>query len=277
MNWNPVLNKFIEIKNKYISEFSYSTLYNYDVNITTCLEYWVEKLDNPEYTDLIKPLQLIEYEGLLLIRYGNYANIFGGEEDITPDEFWNKYDGFYLECRSVVIDIKRNSLVITPFKKFRNLNECEETNIKNISNKIKNAKCVEFSDKLDGSMQAATFYNNQIIMCGSTSLNPESSWRLKDGYKMLFNKEGYIELIKDYPNFTFIFEYISMKDAHIVVYTKEQEGLYLIGIRDSLSGKEFSYKKVNMLATLYNIPSTTVFNKTLDEVMNDLDNKKYHL
>lgn len=274
MNWNPVLNKFIEIKNKYISEFSYNTLYNYDVNITTCLEYWVEKLSIYEYMDLIKPLQLIEYNGFLLIRYGNYANIFGGEEDITPDEFWDKYDGFYLECRSVVIDIKRNSLVITPFKKFRNLNECEETNIENISNRIKNAKCVEFSDKLDGSMQAATFYNGQIIMCGSTSLNPESSWRLKDGYKMLFNKEGYIELIKDYPNFTFIFEYISMKDAHIVVYTKEQEGLYLIGIRDSLSGKEFSYKKVNMLATLYNIPSTTVFNKTLDEVMNDLDNKK---
>ena len=274
MNWNIVLNKFIEIKNKYILKFSDMNLYSYDKNVETCLGYWVKKLNIPEYIDLIKPLQLIEYEGLLLIRYGNYANIFGGEEDITPDEFWNKYDGFYLECRSVVIDIKNNQLAITPFKKFKNLNEGEENSIENISKMIKNAKCVEFSNKLDGSMQAVRYYNNKIIMCGSTSLDFKSSWRLEDGYNMLLNKEGYIKLIKAYPDFTFIFEYISLKDAHIVVYTKEQEGLYLIGVRNSLSGEELSYQKVNMLAKLYNIPSTTVFNKTLDSIINELDDKK---
>ena len=74
LNWNPVLNKFIEIKNEYMSTFSKDELYNYDASKTTCLDYWVEKLDNPEYIDLIKPLQLIEHNGLLLIRYGNYAD-----------------------------------------------------------------------------------------------------------------------------------------------------------------------------------------------------------
>lgn len=273
-NWNPVLNKFIEIKNAYISAFSKDELYNYDTSNTTCLDYWVERLGNPEYIDLIKPLQLIEHYGLLLIRYGNYADVFGGEDDVTPDEFWDKYDGFYLECRSVVIDSRRDCLAITPFKKFRNLNECEETSFENISTKIKNAKCVEFSDKLDGSMQAARYYNDRIYMCGSTSLNPELSWRLEDGYRMLFSQYGYLEIIKENPELTFIFEYISIKDAHVVVYSKEQEGLYLIGIRNSLTGEEFSYKDVNNFAEKYGIPSTTVFNKTLDDVIKELDDKK---
>jgi hypothetical protein len=144
LSWNPVLNKFIEIKNAYISTFSTNRLWDYDTSKTTCLEYWIERLDNPEYIELIKPLQLIEHRGLLLIRYGNYADVFGGEDDVTPDEFWDKYDGFYLECRSVVIDIIENRLAVTPFKKFRNLDECEETSIENISKRIKDAKCVEF-------------------------------------------------------------------------------------------------------------------------------------
>ena len=273
-SWNPVLNKFIEIKNTYISMFSTNRLWNYNTSKTTCLEYWVERINNPEYIELIKPLQLIEHRGLLLIRYGNYADVFGGEDDVTPDEFWDKYDGFYLECRSVVIDIKENRLVITPFKKFRNLNECEETSIENISKRIKDAKCVEFSDKLDGSMQAVRYYNDNIVMCGSTSLNPESSWRLKDGYKMLFNRAGYIDLIMDNPLLTFIFEYISMKDAHVVVYSKDQEGLYLIGIRNSVTGEEYSYKEVNRFANKYSIPTTRVFDKTLDDVIKELDDKK---
>lgn len=274
LSWNPVLNKFIEIKNAYISTFSKSRLWDYDPSKTTCLEYWVERLNKPEYIELIKPLQLIEHRGLLLVRYGNYADVFGGEDDVTPDEFWDKYDGFYLECRSVVIDIIENRLAVTPFKKFRNLDECEETSIENISKRIRDAKCVEFSDKLDGSMQAVRYYNDNIVMCGSTSLNPESSWRLKDGYKMLFNRAGYIDLIMDNPLLTFIFEYISMKDAHVVVYSKEQEGLYLIGIRNSVTGEEYSYKTIKEFADKYSIPSTTVFNKTLDDVIKELDDKK---
>ena len=274
MSWNPVLNKFIEIKWAFLRTFSRDELYDYDRSKQTCLDYWVEKLDNPEYTELIKPLQLIEHNGLLLIRYGNYADVFGGEDDVTLDEFWDRYDGFYLECRSIVIDIYENRLVVTPFKKFRNLNECEETSIENISKRIKNAECVEFSDKLDGSMQAVRYYNDNIVMCGSTSLNPKTSWRLKDGYHMLFQRAGYIDLIMDNPLLTFIFEYISMKDAHVVVYSKDQEGLYLIGIRNSVTGEEYSYKEVNRFANKYSIPTTRVFDKTLDDVIKELDDKK---
>ena len=55
MSWNPVLNKFIEIKNEYQNKFGHIE-YNYTEGYTdeteTCLERWVSELNNPEYADL---------------------------------------------------------------------------------------------------------------------------------------------------------------------------------------------------------------------------------
>lgn len=270
--WNPVLRKFIEIKNCFRTQFDESELYAYDESTETCLDYWVRKIDNPHYSSLLQPLQLNEYNGMLLIRYGNYSDVFGGEVDMTPDEFWSAYDGFYMECRSVVIDITNERLVLAPFRKFRNLNECEETSLENVSCRIKNAKCVEFSEKLDGSMQSARWYNGQVVMSGSMALNPAESWRLADGYMMI--NSNYEKMLRDFPLLTFVFEFITQKDAHIVKYTKEQEGLYLIGIRDTVNGSEFSYRQISAIAADYDIPVPKLFNKTLTEVISELDDKK---
>lgn len=46
MSWNPVLNKFIEIKNEYkrkFGEVSYSYIDGYTDESQTCLERWVEQ------------------------------------------------------------------------------------------------------------------------------------------------------------------------------------------------------------------------------------------
>lgn len=159
------------------------------------------------------------------------------------------------------------------FRKFFNLNELEETNEENINKRIENASLIEFSNKLDGSMQTATWYNNQIVMAGSQAINPEKSWRLQDGYRMIQALPGYEQMLKMHPNFTFIFEYISLQDAHVVKYKKEQEGLYLIGIRDNLTGHGLSYHKVIDIANHFNIPTTVLFDKTLGQILNELDDK----
>lgn len=270
MSWNVVLNKFIEIKNAVIE--TGADIWAYDKEKESCLDYWVELLGNKEYTDMIHYLELNEYEDLLLLRYANYSDILSGEEEVTLDTFWNLYDGFYKECRSVVIDIKKDCLVIVPFRKFRNLNEGEENLEKNIVERINKASCVEFSNKLDGSMQAARFYDGKIVMSGSQSLDRNNSWRLADGYRMLMEKEGYERMLKDHPDKTFIFEYISKRDAHLVKY--DVEDLFLIGIRDVHTGKESSYADVIGMAERYEIPATEVYRKTLDEVMKELDSKK---
>lgn len=122
-------------------------------------------------------------------------------------------------------------------------------------------------------MQSARWYDGKIIMAGSQAVNPESSWRLADGYKMINDLNGYKEMLRLYPECTFIFEYISLRDAHVVKYTKEQEGLYLIGIRNTSTGKDYDYLTVISVASLFNIPTTKLFNKTLEQVMDELDDK----
>lgn len=215
-------------------------------------------------------LQFTRYKNFLLIRYGSYADIYSGESEVTPDEIWDMYDGFYRECRSLVVDLCREEIVLSPFRKFRNLNEGEENSLKNIKQRIANCKSLEVSNKLDGSMQSATWYHGELVMSGSRALDPNESWRLQDGMSMPKSNPGYIKMLKGWPEYTFIFEYISLKDAHVVKYTKEQEGLYLIGIRDKRNGNQLSYKEVLDYSNRYNVKTTQVFNKTLDDVLQDI-------
>lgn len=269
MSWNAVLDKYIEIKAKALS--TGEDIWNYDQEKETCIDYWVRLIGAAEYEELISCLEINEFQNRVLIRYGNYADVLSGSDDVTMDSFWDRHGGFYRECRSVVIDIKKDCLVLTPFRKFRNINEGEETSFENLQKRIKEASCVEFSDKLDGSMQSARYYNGEYVMAGSQSLDRNNSWRLADGYRMLMNEIGYQQMLKENEDKTFIFEYISERDAHVVKY--EEEGLFLIGVRDVNSGEEASYREVLEYAAKYGVCATKVFDKTLEEVMQELDNK----
>lgn len=283
MNWNPVLNKFIEIKKEYKKRIKCPT-YEYKDGFTdesqTCLERWVEELNNlepanqySEFEDLLSCLELNQYKNLLLLRYGRYSNIYDGETENSGEDLWERYDGFYRECRSIVIDVVNDCIVLCPFRKFFNINELEETSLENIKSRIEKAYTIEFSNKLDGSMQSATWYDDKIIMAGSQAINPDNSWRLQDGYRMIMELPGYEKMLKEHVGVTFIFEYISLKDAHVVKYKKDQEGLYLIGIRMNETGKELPYHTVIAIANIYGIPTTNIFDKTLNELMNELDDK----
>ena len=278
--WNPVFNLIIEIKNQYISNFgniNYETVTKTENGIKkdiTCLENWILKLNNKQYTEIFSPVQVSQKDKIVLIRYGRYSDVFGGENEITNSNFWELNNGFYQECRSVVIDLEKEEIVLSPFKKFRNLNECPENQIDVIIDKINKAKCIEITNKLDGSMQSARKYYDKIIMSGSQSIDKNNSWRLKDGYNIIISQNIYIQMINHNSIYTFIFEYITLKDAHVVNYKKEDEGLYLLGMRNSYTGKQLSYNEVKKYADKYNVKMTEIFNKTFDEVMEDTKNYK---
>lgn len=272
-NWSNILNTVVDIKNKYINKFG--TISYCDSSGLTCVEKWILDLDDEEYTKMFAPIQFNQKNNLVLIRYGRYSSVFAGEDALDYDEFWNSYSNLYRECRSIVIDIDKEEVVISPFDKFFNINENEENFIEVIIEKLKNAKTIEITEKLDGSMQCARFYNNEIVMSGSQSLDENNSWRLKDGLRMLTSNENYVKVVTENSELTFIFEYISLADSHVVNYTAEQEGLYLIGLRNSLTGEQYSYSKVKEFSTIYGLKSTNVFeNKTIEDIMNELDDKK---
>lgn len=246
--WNPVFNLVIKIKNDYKKTFG--TL------DTNKFEEWLLRLAKKEYDNIFCHLKVKQYNNFILIRYGM---------DEMHESMWTNPESIYRECRSVVIDVVSEQLVLVPFRKFFNLNEVEENKVEKVQNEIKNSQSIEITDKLDGSMQSARYYNGEIFISGSMALDKNCSWRLNDGYNKL--TKNHKELIAENPQYTFIFEYISIRDAHVVAYLPEQEGMYLIGMRNVFTGKQLSYKEVQNYASEYSVPMTKIENGSFDDLV----------
>lgn len=276
MNWNNVYNLVMELKKAYGEKYTPILEKQGD---KTCLEYWAEVLKQDgcsKYAEMLEPLNIKQHGSYVLLHYANYSDMKKASNK-NNNFFFDLYDSLYRECRGVVIDLEREELVLTPFRKFLNVDECEETNIAHVREMIQTAistGCmIEFSNKLDGSMQCARYYHGEYIMSGSNSLNPELSSQLKDGYRMMKSDKNICQMLKDNPNKTFIFEYISMDDAHVVKYTKEEEGLYLIGIRDVETGAESFYYEVIETANAYGVKTTVLYDKNFETIVSELDDK----
>ena len=272
-HWSSVLNVITDIKEKYINKFNTITYNKGDYE--TCLIRWIAELNDELYLSMFESIQTSQNGELVLVRYGEYSDVFGGESEIVYGEFWDRFDNFYRECRSIVINVVSDEIAILPFNKFFNINELDETNIDVVKERMLNAKSIEITDKLDGSMQCGRFYNNKIIMSGSKSLSVNDSWRLSDGYKMLTTNENYVQMLVENPDLTFIFEYLSYEDSHVVIYSEDDYGLHLIGVRNTITGELYSYNVMLDYAKKYNVKTTTLFvDKTLDEIMESLDDYK---
>lgn len=219
------------------------------------IENMIEQ-SSDKFKEFFGCLQVNQHKNLVLIRYGIEGMSRG---------MWDDKDSPYRECRSLVIDLENEAIVCCPFRKFFNLNEVEENKLENIEKEIKKCQKYEVSNKLDGSMQSFTYYRGEILGFGSMAIDPEKSWRLKDGFYRL--TENHKRLIKSVEDTTFIFEYISLNDAHVVEYTKEEEGLYLIGIRNNCTGYEFSYELIQKISKEYGIKCTETYNLTLSELI----------
>ena len=300
MSWNPVLDFVKDLKSEFIKYNNDKKLYyyknimnkykndfnkdEYDYDYSSSVNYWASVLykDNniDYYYKVLSFLKITELNDFILMRYKSYAEInniskeFDDLVDINLEKLWGIYNGFYRECRSVVIDFVNEKLVLTPYKKFFNYNELKETSEKVILEKINNCEIFEITNKFDGSMQSYRYYKDEIVCSGSLALDKDNSWRLEDGYNMFMSDESYYNLCKDFPSYTFVFEYISEDDAHIVKYSEKDYGLYLIGARNTFDGKECNYEDILYLANKYNIKTTVIFDKKFEDVLNELDSVK---
>lgn len=247
--WNPIFCMVMRIKHKALKR---------NPNVTS-FEEMIKAINIQYYNDFFSCVNITQHGNLVGLKYNLQT---------TPKDMWDNPNSPYRECRSIVIDIKNEKIVMCPFRKFFNLDEVEENKLNKVRIDILKSNHFEITNKLDGSMQCATYYNGEILLTGSSSINPETSWRIKDGYSML--DESYKVLIKSFPNYTFIFEYISKKDVHVVNYSKEQEGLYLIGIRHNTTGIELSYLEVITLAHKYNVKVVEMEHLTLNELLKEM-------
>ena len=181
------------------------------------------------------------YTGLSVLKY-------------TKKVFWKNLwhlDERLLECRGTVVD-EGDNVVVLPFKKVFNLGELPYTLDPEIE--------VIIPEKVNGFMAAATMTKKYGLIISTTGT-------LDSEYAVLAKKwidRGNVELF-DF-GYTYLFEICDNSDLHIV---KEDEGAYLIGLRDVIHGsltdenildnkaKKLNYKRPSVSRIKFkNIPTT---------------------
>ena len=257
MSWNPMFDECIKLKKDYFHNFG-------ELKDNIDFKYMIEMMKKYRlpYNPIFNEVQINQHEDLVLIRYGLHEMGRG---------MWEDKNSPLREARSLVFDIMTEELVLTPFRKFFNLNEVEENSIENIEKEIIKCERFEVSEKMDGSMQSYRYYNGRIIGSGSMALDPRNSFRLEEGYQLL--TDNYKKMIKSMPTITFIFEYISEKDKHVVPYDYDtQKGLYLIGMRNVIDGEEYPYETIKEVSEVFNVPCCKIYQyDTLQEVLEHLN------
>ncbi len=251
------------------------------------VEMWIGQLERvngrkPLYSrwrDILDGIEITQNGNLALFHYADFSIIYG---DWNPEDYWNAYGGIYRTCRSTVIDLYSCETVIKPFDKFFNIGELPETSIETVENLIANAKRIEISNKLDGSIfcvsnRIKSDYRGSYTetnFCTSQSLNPETSWHLAMGIKLYENDLCVQKLLYDMPEHTtLMFEMLTKEDAHVVYYPSEMYGLHLIGVRTP-SGDLLKYSEVLALADKYGVKTTEMYDRNFSDIMSSLDDKK---
>lgn len=277
--WHPLYEYVMTVKRKYIQ--SYTLLnnepcpenYNFNDWLDRIFEAWeniTPKL-NEKLSKIFDPLQITCYDHYVLFKYKGFIEL---SDDYDLNSFFELYDGLYRECRSCVFDLKNDEIALASLAKFKNYGEDDgDWSPKKIRSKYHFAHAVFITNKLDGSYQQYRYIaeEDRILGSGSQALDPVESWRLAAGYKLL--SEGQKELIRDYPDYTFIFEYISPKNPIVVKYDESQEGLYLLAARDVKDGKEVSFDILSDMAEEYDSKITQwYYTATLFSVLADTDN-----
>lgn len=247
--WNNGYQYIMQIRQDYIDRYGSLDIYN--------LKTMCERL-KPKYDNFLGCVDIVNYGTWNLVKY---SLIKGGDIDI-----YENHDSIYRELRALTVDMKTCDIVLCPFRKFFNVNEIDETQADVVVERIKNAKDVEIANKMDGSMIAARYYNEKVIMSGTGSLDTNKAPILCDAYTYV--TDNITEMLKAYPDYTFCFEFISVKYPIVVIYKEEQQGLYLIGMRNVKTGEQMPYHIVAEVANKYNVAMTQIEERTFDEITN---------
>lgn len=225
--------------------------------------------------DIFEPLDMTVDNEYVLFHYKGFIDL--SDMNYSEAEFFYLYDGLYRECRSCVFDVKKEEIVLASLPKWKNYNEdAVDWSEKNIRNKYTSAQKIWITNKMDGSYQQFRYITNSdgsgtIFGSGSQAINLNESWRLKEGFGLLTDSQK--QMIKDYPDYTFIFEFISTKNAIVVHYTDEQEGMYLISARSCIDGTEMDFDTVRSIATLYDSKMVEYYDsENLDSLLAQVDN-----
>jgi RNA ligase len=168
---------------------------------------------------------------------------------VQYDNLWNTFNRM---CRGLILDLKNQRVLAWPFNKFFNLDQMPETKYEN----LEALGTFDTSEKLDGSMVIAFKdpNTNKLTFTTKGSLDSEHGQytnALPVSKQFLINAERYMN------RGTLVFELISKRFQIVVDYKKKgyEEGLYLIGYRDHISGQLATFDEVDKIAGMLGVPT----------------------
>lgn len=212
----------------------------------------------------------------ILIKYNMISA--GNTYELVDFEKYNLfelYDGMLRECRGIVVDMKTGELLVAPFRKFANMGEWKETQQDALEERMRHAKVVEFSNKLDGSLIIARCVNNDICVYSSGQMDEEITPHISIAREYINSNPAYQKFLYENTEYTCMFELIDYRDTHVVPIGSKKCGLYLTGMRNIRDGFQKTYHEIGEIAKLYDIFATNTFNKSFAEILNMRDTASY--
>lgn len=250
--------------------------YAYDPQDTDTGRNWRE-MSLADIQTFSQCLKYSLWDEFLLVHYDDTV-MWGTSVLSGADDIWNVYKGLLQECRSAVINLDRMEYALLPFAKFRNLNEAPEYSLDAVRDRMAHAQAqdIEFSEKLDGSFMQMRYLGDSrfyagMLVTSSGTMDSSRSHQLADVLAFLRRQGTEIcRMTRENPDLTFIFEWISWDDSHVVGYGDDMQGLHLVGIRDVITGDQYPYRDVIRMAEHYGVPTTALHAMSLDEVLQSL-------
>ena len=205
------------------------------------LDYTIDQLTDKELLNylgtILWTVSINENENLMLLKYNECI--------------WNTgWHNYAKECRGKIIDKNTLSIVSYPFDKFFNLNENKDSEETFVSEKIREAKKVSLTNKLDGSTIIVSKYNGEpLITTNGAFKNEQTEWA-----KEIFNEKYSTFINNVQANYTFVFELIH-PDNRIIINYGDTKDLYLIAVRDNklLENGLLSYTDMCNMAHQYQL------------------------
>lgn len=187
---------------------------------------------------------------------------------------WNNVT---LHARGIVFDSNTGKVLARPFDKFFNLEELVDIDsgklkqtaevvkkylgFDNLYNDYKHQKFT-VTDKIDGSLGIMFFTGQEWLVKTSGAFDSDQArW----ANSWCFNKK-HIDTDKLDKTKTYLFEIVYREDPHPIKY--DTEGLVLLAVIDTATGKEESYAVVQQLARFINVPcAQSIELDSFDEVV----------
>jgi len=193
----------------------------------------IERLKQHAQHNHVYVIQSPKYPDVVMLHY---------MDAVQYDNLWTTFNRM---CRGLILDMKNKHVLAWPFDKFFNLGQMPETKY----DKLETLGHFDTSEKLDGSMIIMFRDPNTDKLTFTTkgSLDSEhgqyvNALEFPTGFWLIASK--YME------SGTLIFELISKRFQIVVDYNKKgyEEGLYLIGYRDHISGRLAGFNEVGKIA-----------------------------